>query len=377
MTEAEYWENRKAENRLSVGMIKPDQCFTLSKGEKVNCLGQFSHTHKSYHDLILALLLSVLLKVERLVVDLKIGFDMKSGFDTYYLDQLLQRAAHMERPFDIQPPFEALTVFIHSHDLFNHRTTSFIASLLKLPAIREISGGFKSARDDDLGNFGDGEKSLMELNSSSSPLTSLDLADYGLSTAALGHVLRAPKALKTLVYWFCPPTSIKFSDIRHALGPQENCLESLAFHYSDDDFYLISEFEPMRSFISFKALKVFKIEARFLATTDNGTGRDSLINIFPPSLETLHLIRFNASYESLLEALEHLLAQKSPQQVPSLKKLMLEEITFFFASYHVRFISKLMDVLWKDTEETAIGRLGRVAAAHGVSVDVLVESSDY
>lgn len=68
----------------------------------------------------------------------------------------------------------------------------------------------------------------------------------------------------------------------------------------------------MASFISFKNLEVFKIVAFFLETTDNGIDRNSLIDIFPYSLETLHLARLHLSFESLLEALEHLPAQKSP-----------------------------------------------------------------
>ena len=134
----------------------------------------------------------------------------------------------------------------------------------------------------------------------------------------------------------------------------------------------------MESFISFNALKVFKTVAIFLTKTVKGTGRHSLINIFPPNLETLHLTRFQARFESLLEALEHLLAQKSPQQIPSLKTLILEEFDYYGTESGPWFgprPAKLMHVLWKDTQETAIGRLSEVAAAQGVSIDVIGEDS--
>ena len=48
---------------------------SLSKDEKVKFLGQFSHAHRSHHDIILAVLLPALLKLEKLVLDLKISSD--------------------------------------------------------------------------------------------------------------------------------------------------------------------------------------------------------------------------------------------------------------------------------------------------------------
>lgn len=130
----------------------------------------------------------------------------------------------------------------------------------------------------------------------------------------------------------------------------------------------------MTSFISFKALKVFKTAALFLEKTDNRTERHSLVNIFPPSLETLHLTRLKGDTESVLQAVEHLLAQKSSQQIPSLKYLILEE-----SKWTIGIRSKLVDVIsptWKVSQETAIGRLYMVAAAHGVSVDIILNPPD-
>lgn len=99
--------------------------------------------------------------------------------------------------------------------------------------------------------------------------------------------------------------------------------------------------------------------------TDNETNHYSLIDIFPPSLETLHLTRVLASFTSILEAIEQLLAEKSPQQIPSLKKVILEEGEPYF-----RIETRLVDVLWRGTPETTIERLSRVAEAHGVSIEV-------
>ena len=375
-----YWEEHEFEGNVSPKMLEVDQAFTLSKEEKIDCLGRFSHTHKAYHDLILALLLPALLKVEKLVVDLKIGSFMNNGYDAYYLEQMIQRAARTGAPFGIQQPFEALRVFIQCHDAFNVLSTGFIASLLKFPAIQEISGGFKSTWDRGLGENGVTDRNLIELDSSSSPVISLDLCDYGLSIADMGHMLRAPKALKALCYRVWPSAFVKFTDIRHALGPQENYLESLSLSFNDESFYQNSDLEPMTSLISFKTLKHFKTVAATLVATHNGIGRHSLINIFPHSLETLHLTRFQfrARFESLLEALEHLLAQKSLHQIPSLKKIILGESGFFpfcDARFGMR-PHKLMDVLWKDTQETVIERLRRVAAAHGVSIHVIEAFAD-
>ncbi|MCJ1269171.1 hypothetical protein MMC22_009060 [Lobaria immixta] len=362
----EFMAACESEKHTSPELAKFGQGFTLSEEEKISCLGQFSHTHGHHHDLILALLLPALLKVEQLVVDLDPDFDMKTNRDKYYFDQMLQRAA--ARAFDIQPPFEALKVFVQSHDDF--RTTDVIASLLKLPAIQEISGGFTSTIP--LRKFTVTDENLVELNSSSSPLTSLDLADFGLSIADLSHIFRVPKALKMLSFLVCTPDSIKFTNLRDALRPQENCLESLSLDYGRH-FCENRTFPPMTSFINLNNLKMFKITVEFLARTDTGTGRHSLINIFPPSLETLHLTRIQCLAETFLDALEHLLARKSPQQIPSLKILILEYADFFDATFLRRI--KLANPLWDSMQETAIERLGR-AAAHGVSIEIIESWTD-
>ncbi|MCJ1265879.1 hypothetical protein MMC22_005761 [Lobaria immixta] len=389
----EFNEPAALEGRVSPELFKVDQAFAtaatasiLSIEEKINCLGQFSPTHKSYYDLILALLLPALLKVEKLVLDLDIEWD------TYYFEQMIRRAACREKPFNIRPPFEALTIFFHPHhgseafiprsNALTPRSTGFIASLLKLPAIQEISGSFEMPWDIEDDDPVPSDKDLEDLNSASSPVTSLDLAVYALSTVDLGHILRAPKALKTLAYMVCPPACINFTDVRHALASQENCLESLSLDYDaacDPDDEILGS---MTSFISFNTLKVFKTAAFFLAVmdTDHGTERDRLIDIFPPSLETLYLSRFHPCFKGLLIALEHLLAQKSPQQIPSLKELILDETDSIDpmddGPFRQRSGERLMDLLWNNTQETAIGRLRRLAAAQGVSVHLIEELAD-
>ena len=327
---------------------------TLSNEEKIKCLGQFSHTHKSHHDLCLALLLPALLKVENVVLDLKIGCE------TYYLEEMVRKAGRRERPFDIQPPFEALTVFVFSHDFFHARNPGFIASLLKLPAIQKISGGLAERWFDENGD-------LTWLDSSSSPLTSLSLAVYKMNAEALGHILRASKALKTFSYKLCTPACISFAGIRQALQPHESCLESLSLESDNTHDEDKRHFRPMASFVNFNALKVFKVAAIFLETTENGSIRDSLINILPPNLETLHLTRFQSRLENLvklIEALEHLLAQKSLQQMPSLKKIILENAYFFD-----RIVSS--EVAWRRyLQGVTMQKLGTVAAAQGVSLKI-------
>ncbi|MCJ1271974.1 hypothetical protein MMC22_011879 [Lobaria immixta] len=185
---------------------------------------------------------------------------------------MMERAARREKPFDAQPPFEALRVFVISHQKLHVRSTGFIASLLKLPAIEEISGGVEkhwSDDDDDddddvlYGDIISSGKNLEGLDSSSSPLTSLDLAAYTLSRADLCHILRAPKALKTLFFKVCKPTTVNFTDLRHALVPQENCLESLDLDCDPGCEMKIEVFGSMTSFISFNTLKVLKAAALF------------------------------------------------------------------------------------------------------------------
>ena len=367
-------ESEESEESEEDKRVNALEAWRLSKEKKISCLGQFSHNHKSHYDFILALLLPALLKMEKLELDLD------NDFDTYYLEQMMRRAACRKRPFHIQPRFEALTVFANFPNKFSIGSTGLFALLLKLPAIREISGGFEKKWDEEDGYEGD--LSNTDLDSSSSPLITLDLAAYELRTADLGHLLRAPKALKTFFYTVNQPAFIKLRDIRYALAPQERCLESLGLDY--DDYYdhcygfgamsteeIFENFGPLSSFISFNKLKVFKITAPFLTMADIGSGRNSLINIFPPSLETLHLTRCQEWFESLVEPLEYLLAQKSPQRIPSLKTLILEESESFDGHP-----ARLKNVLWEGTEEIAIRRLSRMAAAQGVCIDVIEHPTD-
>lgn len=334
----------------------------LSKEEECDWLSKLGQDRKCHLDLILALLLPTLPNLE------KIFLDLETDFQTPHLQRVLRRAARRERPSDTHPPFEALRVFMHSHDTHRVRSTSHIASLLTLPAIQRISGGFGNNKDCIL------DKNLLELDSSSSSLTSLHLAAYRLSATNLGYILRAPKALKKLSYTLCPHDSNSFTDLHQALRPQENFLEIISIHHNNDferrgRDRRTGHFGPMASFIGFSNLKVFKIAALLLRETNHGTGHDRLINIFPPSLEKLHLTRFKADFMDLLEAVEHLLAKKSPEQVPLLKNFILEEHKYPFRSI------KLKDVLWRDTQETALDRLRTVAAAGGVSFDTILNNS--
>ncbi|MCJ1268938.1 hypothetical protein MMC22_008826 [Lobaria immixta] len=379
--EASYPEEPTSEKYVRPNMVTLDQAFTFSREEKINYLGQFSLTHELHYDFILALLLPALLKMEKLVTDVNNGpyaSYMENVDGTYYLEQVIQRAARTERSFEVQLPFGRLTVVAHPQGMFEScntgHTAGLTASLLKLPAIQEISGGFQSTWDRCLNRFGVTDKNLIELESFSSPVTTLNLVDCRLSRVDLGHILRAPKGLKAF-YYLLRPSASAFTDIRHALVPQKNCLEILGLSCFDADAGNNKVFEPMISFISFNALKVFKTAASFLITTENGTGRHNLINIFPPNLETLHITYFQSISKEriVLEALEHLLSQKSPQQIPALKKLILEESGFLaddnpFAHFGY--------ILWEETQETVIQRLCRVAAAHGVSIDVTKASTD-
>lgn len=339
--------------------IKADPAFltafnawNLSTKERKPWLRRFDCTYEDDHEFFIALLLPSLLNLEKLDLD----FELETS--TPFITRIMRKAAHRRRPFNIQPPFKALTVFIQPRNI----GVDTIASLQKLPAIQKISGSIWgrgiTAKDND----------LAKLESFSSPLTSLHLSDEELSAAALGYILRAPKSLKAFFYKFSDPDShkLELTDIRHALRPQEDWLESLGLDlkepYDWEKSYDVTSryWGPMTSWLGFKNLKVLKTVALFLEETENGTARDRLINIFPPNLETLHLTRFEVGFESLPEALEYLLLQKSLQQIPSLRKLILDETGSFGMTGNFRSPAK-----------SVIGRLRSVAADQGVFIDVI------
>lgn len=111
---------------------------SVSEEDKNNWLRGLRQTCSCcYHDLILALLLPMLLRVERVMLDMNVSLEIVPFF---YFERMMRRAIHREKPFDIRPPFEAFTVFVHSQK--NESTilnTRLRGSLLKLPAIRVFS----------------------------------------------------------------------------------------------------------------------------------------------------------------------------------------------------------------------------------------------
>ena len=348
------------------------RAWNLFKEEENDWLRKLSSASncEGYHDSVLALLLPALVKVEKVVLN------MESWDDIHYLKGVIKLAAGKERQFATiqRPPFEALTVFVcpqNNKKVNNNKkqkhSINLLVSLLRLPAIREIYGGF-SARN----------KNPVNIGGSSSSLTRLELAAYAIGKADLGQLLRAPKALKTLSYTVCLPTVFESADIQDALKTQQAHLETFSLDYDvyrEDFFAQLSVptiirsgyFKPIKSFNNtYHSLRVFKIAALILLTTEYGTNVDNLINFFPPTLELLHLTRFQGRFDGLLEALDHLLASKSSHHISSLRRLILEESTLACPNN-----AKLMNVMWRDTQETAMERLSRLAVAQGVSFNVI------
>ncbi|MCJ1461951.1 hypothetical protein MMC07_000551 [Pseudocyphellaria aurata] len=328
--------------------------------------------HKAHQDVVLASLLPSLTKMERLVLYLD------TRYNTGHLEHLIRRAFSRESPFDIQEPFKALSVFVNPHEMKKTLSTDFLALLLKLPAMQQICGNFGDTRDDD--RLPDWGRNLAMLHPSSSPLTTLDLTGRELSAANLAHILRAPKALEKFTYRVRPFFGGNFQGLYHALEPQEHCLQSLTLdydsHYDSADLersgprrwrlLLCCCFPPRISFTSFISLKLFKTVAFFLEKTNRWGDRRSLLNIFPSSLEAFHLTRCKPTYRRLFQAMEDLLVQKSSREIPSLRRIILEEGTGVPGDGQ----ATLMSSLRQDTPETAIGRLSRVAAAQDVSLAV-------
>ena len=344
--------------------------------EVINYLGRYDHSHNFRHDFVLSFLLPSLLKVEKLVLDVDIHYHC------HFLEEAIRSAVAKERPLDTQQPFGALTVFNQSPRRWHYaREIGSIASLLKLPTIREISGDFiryEDPPDDyyfnvDFDQETVANSNLQVLDSSSSPLTNLDLAIHDVLIVDMRHILRVPIALKNFSIMLCGLYD-DCEELPYILEPQKNCLESITidcdqsfsfFHSTIEERYLLA---PMASFARFRALKVFTTTGLFLTKTIDGSERHSLLNIFPPSLETLHLTRFQSDFNQLLQALERLLVYKSPQQIPSLTTLILEETVSDFLPR-----IRLKDVLWEDTQDIATEKLSEVAKSQNVVFEVIEE----
>ena len=221
-----------------------------------------------------------------------------------------------------------------------------------------------------------------ELDSSSSPLTTLDLVNYFMDKDNLGHIIRGPKALKTFFYTAHIPTYLELIQLRNYLRPQKNCLERIGLDYHPpstpspmSESKLGNQFGPMACFISFSRLKLFRTAVILLAWTVKGLGRDKLVGLFPPSLETLHLTHFETCTVKNIMAVEHLIEQKSPEQVPLLKDLILEESDNHEARFGARD-AKVMDVLWDSMARTELRGFCGLGVAQGVSIELIRNSTD-
>ncbi|MCJ1465800.1 hypothetical protein MMC07_004419 [Pseudocyphellaria aurata] len=84
---------------------------------------------------ILALLLPALIKVETLVLQYPVRFN------TGFLEWTIRSAARRERPFDIQPPFQALKVFVFPSNMPDELSTG-LAAALEMIRSRELGMTF-------------------------------------------------------------------------------------------------------------------------------------------------------------------------------------------------------------------------------------------
>lgn len=353
------WIGSRADDSLKTAF----RALGLSPDEERKCRFRLRGLSGFYHSLRLGLLLTALLKLEKLVLDLE------SGFDSYYLEKIIKILSQRETPVGTQSPLKALKVFINTQsgsNASNARNTVFIASLLKLQHIHEISGVFRDPWYENHSAPLMRDQSLAEIASSSSTVRHINMASFAVMAEDLNHIFRAPKALKTLTFTMCENREMSLHALRRALGPQESHLESLTVgydlgweRYQGMNTWFVEQMTP---FLSFKSLKVLKIAIRYFARTR------TLIGIFPKSLETLHLTLFQACSERTLRLIERLLTRKSSEQIPSLKRILLEE-TSLEACLAGFKIMRPWDPQTYITQEIALSRLSTLAADHGVSIE--------
>ncbi len=271
-------------------------------------------------DAVMALLLPSLVKLE--VLDVELPED-----DMYHFIQMFKKARRREKPFDTKPAFPHLRDFIHSFDVppddYGY-SPRWLFLFMLLPAIRGAFGQRLSSKVPEMvGSVYD----VFQPLSASSPLSHIELEDCNLTDKDLIRLLEAPKALKTLIYRLGESYCIlKADEIRDAITPQEDFMENLWLECKDLE--PTDNMPLMRSFSSFKCLKILRIEAEYLLrarkrtdvaySVDQNSRRD-LIDIFPRTLQILEIIRCN---DLVHRALEELMFHKNAQ-VPNLVELVL------------------------------------------------------
>ncbi len=278
-------------------------------------------------DAIMALLLPTLVKLEKL--------EHKRKFDCQYCTRMMKRAWQREKPFDENPAFQHLRDVVHIYaDADKYGVDpNYLSLFTLLPAIRSVFGHFLGS------DYSDEETPAvyegLRPTPASSSLSHLELRDCRLKNEDLVRLLQVPKALKTFIYQvqfghvsYC---DVKPYQVRNAITPHEDFIENVWLEdeclYEDRDLH---DFFPLvRSFSSFKCLKILRIEAGYLLYSlenikldDNNFNsilRRDLIDIFPRTLKTLEVIRCS---DLVQHALEELILQKNAQ-VPNLVELIL------------------------------------------------------
>lgn len=352
--------------RLSQVLMTAIKASSHSEEEEMKWLKDARCTRR--RDAILALVLPILVKLQRL--DLQ---PMPRGLDLDYVERMMRRAGHGEKPFDVSPAFQALTKLMYTSTKRKCGIDpKYLALSMPFPSIHAIYGHCLGSP---FGSAGV-SASLAVLATASSTLKHLELRDCTLKKADITHLLRVPMALNTFILdlgsshlSYC---EVNPRDIRNALTPQEHCLEYLWLNYNEPrggfPRWWDNESDAlMGSFSSFRSLQVLKIAAIFLFGKENfhfrcgksdAAGQDSngssarLTDLLPNSLLTLHLSRCEDGFSGTLQSLEDLILRKE-SSIPELKNLVLEGT------------NQSVEVCRKN-----IQRLGGIAESHGISLSV-------
>ena len=282
-------------------------------------------------DAVLALLLPALPKLQR--VDLMMPHGAK------YVERMFERAAQNIKPFDSWPSFPYLTQILDVwHDKHNGGSSHKLAKYFKLPAIDGVfmhRYGVGSAKD----------PSFASLVSASSTVTHIELKQCQPLAQELGHMIRACKELKTLIYekgegHITYYAGFRTPGVRKAMQSAEATLENLwldyqshvlsgetCWNYDDEgeDGSFDDDISPM-SFSGFAKLKHLRIALIFLLGIDeiNQSRAFKLVDHLPPSLEILHITHcVDGRNDILIEHLEEVLSLKDTR-MPHLKQVIIE-----------------------------------------------------
>ncbi|MCJ1480390.1 hypothetical protein MMC06_000545 [Schaereria dolodes] len=306
------------------------KALSQSKEEESVWIEEIRHDNQ---DAIVALLIPTLVGLKRLEMT------VYHHRMTYYR-KMLQSALSNNVFWNKRLPFPPVeNIMAECGDKFGMHP-DLLALYLQLPSTRAVYGLWFGS------DYGVVNAALASLETRSSAVTHLEFKSSNISGPDLENMLRACKAPKTLMleYYHDYVSFVPFNltELRKSLEVAKDTLENIYLDYDNKatSWLRAADLTAFASLADFRVLKhikagafvylgddpnssFFEVEEGQRRNGSSNKARYRLVDLLPPSIETLHFTHSCRHIYFLGSALEELLVQKE-HRTPKLSKITIE-----------------------------------------------------